>query len=337
MSKKPLLSVIIPVYNTGDIVSRIINRVLKQKMRDLELILVNDGSTDSSLGVLKKFAKQDKRVRVINQPNSGSPSGGRNSGLKNAKGKLILLLDSDDDIDPRMIPAMIARQQSTNADLVTCAIKEVYPDGKIFIPNIIDRSIDADKQDVVIFALDSLGKESSVIYNPCNRLFKNEIIRKNNLKYRMDLRFGEDLGFNLEYLQYVKRIEVMSQTFYVYYFGSPTSVFSKSALDYKYRKENRNFLWKFAKTSSDPAAHNHAVWVQVRWFLSYCKIVCLSQLDDKEKVHRISYACKHERFKKILGKNNLGTKRLLIIKITYFLVKRPRTLYYLIHFASKFF
>ncbi|MCL2280560.1 glycosyltransferase [Candidatus Saccharibacteria bacterium] len=324
--KKPLLSVIIPVYNTGDVVSRITNRVLKQPMRDLELVLVDDGSTDDTLSVLHQIAKQDARVRVITQKNGG-PSAARNTGLDSAKGEFVLLLDSDDDIESDMIPLMMEKQRSTNADLVTCVIKEIFLSGKTHTPNIESRSVDTAKQNVVLFALDSMGKEGSVIYNPCNRITRRSIIVDNHLKYRLDLRFGEDLAFNLEYLRYAKRIEVMNQALYIYHCDTATSVFSESALNHKYRQENTRFLWKFAKLSDDPAAHCLATWVQTRWFLSYAKLVSKSNLNKEEKKRRIIHACEHEKLERPAEFKYLSKKRQLIVKLILRLIKHPNLFY----------
>jgi len=326
--KKPLLSVIIPVFNRADTVGRIINRVLKQKMSDFELILVNDGSTDNSLAILKKFAKQDKRVRVIDQPNRcGGPSGGRNTGLENAKGEFILLLDSDDDIEPEMIPAMMKKQQTTNADLVVCAIKEVFPIGKTIPLKIESKSIDTSKEDIVAFAIDAMGKIGSLVYNPTNRIMRSSIIKKHNLKYLENLRFGEDTEFNMRYLKYAKKIEIMSEMFYIYHRDSLNSTFSESSLDYNNRVRLKEFLWKFAKTSKSSSAHDLAVWVQVRWFLSYCKIVIQSNLNQTEKKRRIIYACEHEKFKKLSSQKVLSKKHQMIIKATSCLITRPRFFY----------
>jgi glycosyltransferase involved in cell wall biosynthesis len=324
--KQSLLSVIIPVYNTGDVVNRITDRVLKQPMRDLELILIDDGSTNSTLIILRRIEKSDKRVRVITQKNSG-PSVARNTGLESAKGKFILFLDSDDDISTDMIVEMMKKQESTKADLVICAIKEVFPDGKVKIPKIKPRSIDTSKQDVVVFALDSMGKEGSVIYNPVNRIMRNNIIKERNLRYQDDLWLGEDTVFNLEYLKYTKKIEVMNQAFYTYYRENSTSVFAESSLDYNSRQKSAALLWKFAKLSSNPIAHDLATWVQIRWFLSFCRLVCISKLEKAEQKRRIFYACENESLERIFNMESLSKKQQLIAKVTFSLIKHPKLLY----------
>jgi glycosyltransferase involved in cell wall biosynthesis len=333
--KKPLLSVIIPVYNTADSVERIVGRVLRQKMRNFELILIDDGSTDGTPQILKNISKPSKRVRIITQKNAG-PSAARNTGLNVAKGEFVLFLDSDDDINPQMIPRMVQKQQSADADLVTCAIKEIYPNGTTYTPNIQSRLIDSAKQNVVVFALDSMGKESSVIYNPSNRIMRRNIITKNHLQYRSDLRFGEDLAFNLEYLRHAHKIAVMSQPFYIYYQNSSTSVFSESVLDYSYRQKNASFLWEFAGLSDDPTVYNLAVWVQTRWFLSFCKFIRKSSLSGHEKRRRIVDACSHERFKKLNKIKVLPFSRKIIIKATLLLTKHPYIFYFSISIASRF-
>ena len=95
MEKQIKVSVVMPVYNAGEYLSRAISDVLSQTLSELELICVDDGSTDNSHDIIKRFAAKDKRVRVIREKNAG-PSVARNSGLKSAKGKYVIFLDADD-------------------------------------------------------------------------------------------------------------------------------------------------------------------------------------------------------------------------------------------------
>ena len=107
----PLISVIIPVYNSAKCLPDCLNSVLGQTLKDLEIICINDGSTDNSLEILRKYARRDRRIKIINQKNMGVVSA-RNNGVAAAHGEYIYPLDSDDIIVPtaleKMYGAMVA-------------------------------------------------------------------------------------------------------------------------------------------------------------------------------------------------------------------------------------
>ncbi len=106
--KSPLLSIITPVYNTAELLPRCIDSVLRQSLRDWELILINDGSTDESLAVCQQYASKDSRIRVISQANAGV-SVARNKGLDETRGAYITFLDSDDEVgDPETYEQVIS-------------------------------------------------------------------------------------------------------------------------------------------------------------------------------------------------------------------------------------
>ena len=95
---KPELSIIIPAYNCAASVTQIVNSILRQDFKDFELIIVNDCSTDNTLDILKKLAKTDRRIKVVNQNKNGGASAARNTGIAKAHGKYIMFFDADDDI-----------------------------------------------------------------------------------------------------------------------------------------------------------------------------------------------------------------------------------------------
>lgn len=117
MENQALISVIIPVYNVENYLRECIDSVLKQTYKNLEIILVDDGSTDSSGKICDEYAEKDSRITVIHKKNEG-PSKTRNTGLKNANGKYIYFLDSDDYITEDAIETLVLTAESNQADLV---------------------------------------------------------------------------------------------------------------------------------------------------------------------------------------------------------------------------
>ena len=115
------VSVIIPVYNTAPYLYRCLNSVINQRLRELEILVVNDGSTDNSLQILEEFAYKDARIKIINQKNQGL-SVARNTGLECATGEYIAFLDSDDWFDPIMCYNMYRKALREKSDIVLCSI-----------------------------------------------------------------------------------------------------------------------------------------------------------------------------------------------------------------------
>ena len=111
------ISVIMPVYNVEKYLKNSLNSILTQSFTDIEVICVNDESTDGSLEILKEFEQKDRRVKVINQKNRGN-GGARNTGLKHAKGEYVYFFDSDDALFPEALEKMYENITSNESDLV---------------------------------------------------------------------------------------------------------------------------------------------------------------------------------------------------------------------------
>ena len=120
-----LLSVIVPVYNVEKFINDCIDSILGQSYKNIELILVDDGSTDSSGEICDKYCSVDKRVKVIHQNNKGC-SAARNAGIANAKGNLIAFMDADDLIDQDMYEVLIKNLDMTNSDVSACSYVKEY-------------------------------------------------------------------------------------------------------------------------------------------------------------------------------------------------------------------
>ena len=123
MEKSPKISVIVPVYNVAEFLGQCLDSIINQTMRDIEIICVNDGSTDSSPKILKEYAKKDERISVITKKNGGLSSA-RNAGLEVAKGEFITFIDSDDWVDKRFCEKLYDSITQNNADISICAVHQ---------------------------------------------------------------------------------------------------------------------------------------------------------------------------------------------------------------------
>ena len=128
----PLVSVIIPVYNVEHYLRQCLDSVGAQTLSDIEIICVNDSSTDGSLDILEDYAKKDLRIQVVTQPNGGAGAA-RNKGLSMAKGKYLSFLDSDDFFEPDMLELAYKKAEEDKADFVVFNSDQYYTDKKKFV------------------------------------------------------------------------------------------------------------------------------------------------------------------------------------------------------------
>ena len=126
---KPLVSIVIPVYNAEKFLSECLESVCAQTLKDIEIICVNDGSTDGSAEIVSEFASRDKRIHVITQSNAGE-NAARNSGIAAARGRWIGFVDSDDKVSPELYEKLISNGEKYQADISHCGLLFFYPDGR---------------------------------------------------------------------------------------------------------------------------------------------------------------------------------------------------------------
>ena len=206
----PTLSVIMPVYNSEKFLKRSIDSVLNQTYRDLELILINDGSTDGSLSLCREYETKDNRVIVIDKKNEGAgPT--RNKGIETAKGKYIAFPDSDDWLDLNAYEICVDKMEESGADLLVFGIRtHIYNDNTTTISDVKEEKItpvfynnvsDCRKHWV------ELHKKCNMD-SPCNKVYRREIIIKENVRYP-DMRRMQDGVFNMRYYDKIASIVVI--------------------------------------------------------------------------------------------------------------------------------
>ena len=123
---KPLISVIVPVYNVKKYVEKCLDSILRQKYKNLDIVVVDDGSDDGSSEICDNLEKKDKRVRVFHKKNGGL-SDARNFGLRKAKGDIVAFVDSDDFVNENFVGAMLESMEKNNADVVVCGYNDIVP------------------------------------------------------------------------------------------------------------------------------------------------------------------------------------------------------------------
>ena len=200
-----LISVIIPVYNTEKHLEKCMDSVVNQTYSNLEIICVNDGSTDGSLEILKKHAEKDSRINILDKPNTGV-SNSRNKALKIATGEFITFCDSDDYVDLHYCEELINAVETAKTDIAMCKFRVVYDDTK----NI---EYVAEKKNIIL-PINKIGREYTGA--SWGFIYRHSIIE--NIRFNENLSLGEDTEFSLEVLFTNKKpLAVIDKDLYFYY------------------------------------------------------------------------------------------------------------------------
>lgn len=207
-----LVSIIVPVYNVEDYINETIQSVLKQTYEYIELIIVDDGSTDNSLKVAQSYQSKDTRVKVYSQSNSGV-SIARNKGITLAKGEYILFLDSDDHIEANTVEVLLEAHQRQD-ELIIFGYYTHQPNGQVIIKPNNQKDLALNLHELSHSFWDYY--EIGVTNSPVNKLYEASIIKEHQLSFPDDIRMGEDLIFNLSYFSKIKTIRIINQTLYHY-------------------------------------------------------------------------------------------------------------------------
>lgn len=228
-----MISVIVPVYKTEKFLSDCIKSILNQTYHDLEVILVNDGSPDSSGQICEEYAKKDSRIKVIHQENAGVASA-RNTGLNLAAGEYITFVDSDDYICPQMYEEMLKCAKKNHCDLVMCDCMKVYSDGRqeMYSHNIRGGFYDEEQLHMEYYPhlLIMPSIEYPATISNCACMFKN--IGQRMPRYKPGIRYSEDWLFGCQMMLQVKSFYYLKgQAYYLYNCSNQNSATHSFAAD----------------------------------------------------------------------------------------------------------
>lgn len=228
---KPFLSIIVPVYNVEHFLGRCLDSLSKQTMQEIEVLMVNDGSTDGSREIAAAYALRDNRFRLIDQDNQGL-SGARNKGLGAASGEYVAFVDSDDWVAPDMFAVMYAEAERSQADICACDYALAYEDRSE--PDML--KLDRTRIEIEEYGLDRLWNSKKYAVVVWNKIYRRSIIAAHRLNFESNRNvFSEDVLFNLFFLRHAKVFASVPDTFY-YYFQRPNSLTSTRKPNYMRRE-----------------------------------------------------------------------------------------------------
>ena len=239
---QPKVTVVIPIYNVEGYLDRCVDTVVSQSYNNLEIILVDDGSTDSCPEICDGWAKKDSRIKVIHKENEGLGMA-RNTGIDNATGEYILFFDSDDYVDVTLVEKCVSDARINGSDAVIFGYSNAFQDGRV--ENVKLRTKKTVFEGAEIFNellsgmyIYEMGFGSSC----CMKMFSMEIINRENIRFKSEREIiSEDSFFALEYFSKINKASIIDENLYFYYkrTGSLTTSFRKDR-----QEKNDVFLLK---------------------------------------------------------------------------------------------
>lgn len=217
---KNKVSIVIPIYNSQEWLERCLNSLFNQSYKNIEIIAINDGSTDNSLNILKKLQKEHSNMIIVDKKNEGIAKT-RNHGIKIATGKYIMFIDNDDFVDFDYVEKYINQIQKTKTNVVIGGYQRINKDDKILCTVV-------PKGDLYKYK----------IVAPWAKLYNLKFIKDNNIKF-LDTNIGEDIYFNLQVMNLTDKINVFENIGYKWFYNN------KSVSNTLHRKINKKLQFEF--------------------------------------------------------------------------------------------
>jgi glycosyltransferase involved in cell wall biosynthesis len=263
--EKPLITVIVPVYNVEQYLDKCIKSITAQTYDNLEIILVDDGSPDSCPQLCDSWAQSDSRIKVIHKQNGGLSSA-RNAGIAAMSGEYVCFIDSDDWIEPDMLEIMFDNIKD-GSDVVVCNANHINASGEIFEKTEYPAGSYEGGEVLTAF----FGTEAFDSYSACDKLYRSRIISSAALSFDEDNKWGEDYPFNYQFFQLAESAKSVEDSLYNYFMERDGSI----TYGMTYGKANR---WRFTKLMLEEQRDNpqhYAVILKV-----YCSnlLCCLREL-----------------------------------------------------------
>lgn len=221
-----LVSILVPVYNTSAYLRKCLDTLIAQTLTQIEIVCVNDGSTDNSLEILKEYAAKDSRIVIVDKPNGGLPSA-RNAGIEVARGEYVGFVDSDDYVDVNMFKRLYKTAVKNKSEVVVCGahIFPTDPAPTQWLYNVLSpRTCHYAK-----FTPDILFKEQGARPFIWRNLIKRDLLIRENIRLKEDIVLGEDQALQFRVYPKAKGISFISDKLYHYCWYRPGSIMNHSS------------------------------------------------------------------------------------------------------------
>ena len=303
----PKVSIIVPVYNVEKYLERCVNSLQNQTLKDIEIILVDDSSTDSSLEICKRLAAEDSRIKVIHKVNEGAGYA-RNAALLIAGGEYVGFVDSDDFVEHCMFETLYNKAVLYSSDLVLSGV--LFVDGNMFSEKgecirktYFDKDTHFDTDESIkklrmgiAGSLPEDTDDSKYGMSIWKNLFKLEIIRKNNLVFQSEREiYSEDALFMIDYISCIKKATGISEAFYNY-------CRNEASISKSYKKDRFEKSLAFVnevekRLKKDIKEDQYRIYIH-RFWQAMCRVLCSQEIMYAQD-NNIKYSALKERLEMI--------------------------------------
>ncbi|WP_367378398.1 glycosyltransferase family 2 protein [Enterococcus gilvus] len=316
--KKCKLSIIIPVYNGLESIENCINSIIKQNYENLEIVVVDDGSTDKTNYLLEEKYSDDDRITIITKVNEGVSSA-RNMGLIRASGQYVMFVDSDDEIfsEVSLLKKMMRMIISENLDLLITGFLEKRDNERVINRKIVNNEINFYTNEDFISSLSTLqGNPNINTFVPWAKVYSLKIIKENKLLFP-EMRIGEDALFNLFYYKIVKRVKISNIISYIYRTDNEKSAMNKSKIEDIHDKVLVAFeYFVFFDRKQSIYFSNYLLYTIQNSLKDYSnnlkKKRLLSVIDGIKQIEEFVSDVKYSEFSGFKNKVRLGTFKILL-------------------------
>lgn len=296
-------SIVVPMYNAMNNINATLNSLLNQDFLDYEIVLVDDGSTDGTYDFCKKKSQENDKIKLIKKANGGVSSA-RNCGIDNAKGEYILFVDSDDILEENALSTYNDFLE-TSPDLIISGYEQINVDsGDKFIHK-YDEKWQGSKQEYLSKPFEKLF-DNWLIHCPWNKVYKRDIILKNNIRFSEDYSIYEDIGFVLDYSSFCENIVIIPNILYEYIVKSQGSLVSKFHENaYIAYLDCYSRLKTLLKDNEDSVMNNKFKYFSLTIVFGYLKSLYKNKNTNAYKIRKVilKEICQDERMVELLETN----------------------------------
>lgn len=277
------ISIIIPVYNLEQYIGKLLYSIQAQDYEDYEVILVNDGSTDRSVEVIKEIICADERFHLINQENQG-PGAARNTGINVARGEYILFFDGDDFITEKTALSTLAKYAEKDFDILVYPVQHASNDDMMVHASTIKyEEIFGEVQDFTS-VLKLMLKKGLLLSSPYEQMLKRSYLLKHELYFPLGI-FSEDIEWIIRIMQTEPKIEFRDYQFYCYRWNRPESTCNSQKI--KWEKERKiisfiNYYYKELAVRDDLLSRLILSYISYHWCVAGSNVAKLDKKEERE-------------------------------------------------------
>ena len=289
----PTVSIVVPVYNAADYLPECLDSLLVQTLKDIEIICVDDGSTDGSLDILRSYEQRDPRVAVLKQNNSG-PGVARNNGIEAARGKFLYFLDADDFCHPDFLEKAVRASQENDADMVVCRFNLYNQHVRVEISPAW--TLRSDLYPASAFDWTSNPNDLFATFHnyPWNKLCRTEFIKANQIRFQ-NIYLTEDFLFSAKALVLARRIVCLDEPLISHREGTQTNVMASK------HRHPFDFIEGFAATKQfliEQGVYDEVKSSFVPWAVNACRYNLLT-LKNRHSFHEVLTRLQEDGLRKL--------------------------------------